>query len=138
MSLATASAEYYEIEVKLLSFPVYDGRAQGPPRLVSAATIVTNSGQMGSLLVGGNVLVGKELVAVGKQVNVTAIKAGGDAIDVHFVLEHHRATGPAGAIQVSTSRSKVATTVQSDQRLKLDLKDSPDEVDRALITIKAK
>lgn len=133
--LATAAcAQSFEFEVQLFGC---EARV-GPPKLVSAPTLVAKSGESCSLLVGGQVAVGKAFRPVGREIDLTATLMKGGAIEVKLEFAHHRATGGAGAIQTTTAKNQRTEIVQSGQRIRIDLKDAPNERYWAEITVKAK
>lgn len=115
-----AYAQDIEFEIQILQNEVQIG----PPRLIAAPVITTKSGELGSVHVGGIVPIGNAFMTVGIQLNVTATTKEG-AIQIELELAHHKANGAAGATQVSTAKSQMAETIQSGQRIRLELKDDP-------------
>jgi Flp pilus assembly secretin CpaC len=122
-----ASAQDFEIEPRLFRGDPNGTREAGTKTLISAPTLVTKSGQRGGLLVGGEVLVGRQLVPVGHQVFMTATDGKDGAIVLAVVYEFSEAIGPAGAQQVTSTKTQTTATVQSGGRVRLELgKDSRD------------
>jgi hypothetical protein len=122
---ASASAQDFEVD-----FVFFRGDPKGSPEagtlhLCAAPTLVTKSGQEADLLVGGHILVGKQMVPVGRRVSLTLTDVKNGAIAVKAAFEHSEAIGAVGAQQVTITRADKTTTVQSGGRVRLELGSDP-------------
>jgi hypothetical protein len=88
------------------------------------------------VLVGGQVLIGKNFVPVGQQVNVLAKDAGHGAILVTLSLEISTVTGPKAA-QVTSTKTQTTATAQSGETMRLELGTDPSNKQWVEITIRS-
>jgi hypothetical protein len=137
LSVASATeAKDFEIECKVCQG---DPKGNGKPESLtnySRATLAPKAGQPATLQVGSSILIGKQFVPVGHRISVTARDAKDGAIVVKAVLEHSQAVGPAGAQQVTSTRTESTATVQSGGRVRLELGSDPKDRHWVEITVR--
>lgn len=121
----SANGAEFEIESSLKQGDPKGDRAAGTLKMVAAPMMRTKSGESASLLVGGRVMIGGQLVPVGREVKVTATTADNGAIKVRAELRIHSSVGAEGARQVVTTRELAEAIVQSGGAVRVAIGSDP-------------
>lgn len=126
-------AQVFEIETVMYRGDPSGSRKAGTLKIVSAPTIVSRSGERGSLLVGGSVPIrtpdGVAFVDVGRQVHVIATAVDGGGIKVEATSRHIEVAGKGP--QIST-----AATIQPGGKVRIELGKDPKDLLWAEITVR--
>jgi hypothetical protein len=112
--------QHYQIDVTLFRGDPKGSQEAGTLKRISTPTLVSKSGEGASLLVGGQIPVGKRFVPFGTQVHVTPKDLGHGAIHLTLTLERIDRIGPASS-QVNVTSASTKATVQSGGKLRLEL-----------------
>jgi len=134
-SAAIAGSDY-KAECRLGSGDPKGSRAAGTQRIVEAPTLELPSGEDSTLLVGGHVKIGAEMVPVGREVEVTATSADNGAVKVRVVLKLHSVVGGPGAQQVTTAREESVATIQPGGTVRVMIGQDPRNRQWADVTVR--
>ena len=131
-----AGAADYEAECWLASGDPNGTRAAGTMKLVAAPTLSLASGGDASLLVGGHVKIGGEMVPVGRELEVKTTTADSGAVTVRLVLKLHSVVGAPGAQQVTTAREETVATIQPGGTVRVQIGRDPKKLQWADVTVR--
>lgn len=127
----------YEVDCKLWKGDPKGSRKEGTQKLTSAPKMAMDSGEKGSLLIGGQFLVGGKLVPVGREISVVSSKEANGCVKVTVVLELHAVVGQGANRKVESKQEETTATVQLGEpvRVKIAGKD-PKQSDWVEVTVR--
>lgn len=118
---ATAQADFYQVDCVLGSGDSKGSRAAGTQKLVSCCALCPKSGEEGTVFVGGQVKVGKQMVPVGRELSVVPTTVDGGGVKVRAVLRVHTLVGKGDAAQVTTTSEELTATIQPSGKIRVQI-----------------